>query len=89
MLELLEKRGPKAFDNFVWILKENYEWLADMLEREYEKREQAAQYEKGNATVTVDAAVHWLKGCLDTVKAMLFSQTDPFHYPTFIGCGFF
>lgn len=38
MLELLEKRGPKAFDTFVMILRENYDWLADVLEEEYLKR---------------------------------------------------
>ena len=40
MLELLEKRGPRAFDNFVWILKENYEWLAKDLEDQYARRVQ-------------------------------------------------
>jgi hypothetical protein len=43
MLELLEKRGPKAFENFVWILKENYEWLAEELEDQYAKRLQSYQ----------------------------------------------
>ncbi|KAL4217983.1 peptidase C14A [Mactra antiquata] len=38
MLELLEKRGPKAFDNFTNILRENYDWLAEVLEEEYNKR---------------------------------------------------
>ncbi|XP_060555656.1 uncharacterized protein LOC132716407 [Ruditapes philippinarum] len=47
MLELLEKRGPKAFENFVWILKENYEWLAEELEDQYAKRLQSYQQERG------------------------------------------
>ncbi|XP_045181587.2 putative leucine-rich repeat-containing protein DDB_G0290503 [Mercenaria mercenaria] len=46
MLELLEKRGPKAFENFVWILKENYEWLAKELEDQYNKRLQQTQQER-------------------------------------------
>lgn len=46
MLELLEKRGPKAFDSFVLILKENFEWLADMLEREYSQRRQSPRQEE-------------------------------------------
>jgi len=45
MLELLEKRGPKAFDNFILILKENFDWLADMLEKEFQHRRRSARLE--------------------------------------------
>ncbi|XP_052810949.1 uncharacterized protein LOC128238752 isoform X2 [Mya arenaria] len=41
MLELLEKRGPRAFDKFVAILKENYDWLAAKLEEEFQMRIQS------------------------------------------------
>ncbi|WAR17754.1 CRADD-like protein [Mya arenaria] len=44
MLELLEKRGPRAFDNFVAILKENYDWLAERLEEEFQKRTQSNKH---------------------------------------------
>ena len=34
MIDLLPSRGPKAFGQFVEILKEDYDWLADYLESE-------------------------------------------------------
>ena len=40
MLELLEKRGPNAYKNFVWILRENFCWLADELEETYTVKQQ-------------------------------------------------
>ncbi|XP_052771978.1 uncharacterized protein LOC128211336 [Mya arenaria] len=40
MLELIEKRGPEAFNKFVEILKEQHLWLATQLLQKYEEKKQ-------------------------------------------------
>jgi len=51
MLELLEKRGPRAFEKFVLILQENYDWLADKLKVEFQKRNQSNSFH-GNCAIS-------------------------------------
>ena len=45
LLELLEKRGPNAFDKFIEVLQESYDWLAKNLQMEHKKVLQERQQE--------------------------------------------